>query len=429
MTAGRRIERGPDPREGRPCASSRSPTPISRRASRAVDANWRATLAFLQTQTPDLGDPHRRPRAGRRRRGAGRGGTRPCPGRPGPPGRAGADPARQSRCRPFPRHGAARHGGAAGALDAPRRARPVLPRPGGWRALVGLDALLFGQAALVGAEDPAPPRPSNGCSGSRARGRNGRPVAIFSHKPIFVERADEGETGYWACARPSGRASWRSARPTTCASTPAAISNRPGSPARSPPHDLGALHRLCARRGRDARPERARARPRAARADAGRRGREPAPRRPRDRGTRTSPASAPKSTPPMRAASMPARSAKATSPGRTGMSAPFSIDSFAAAPFAIEGIAKSFNGQPILRDIGFTAEPGEFSSPWSARRAAASPRCCASPPASRRPMPAPSGSAAPMSRRRRPPSATSPWCSSPTRSIPISPPARTSPCR
>ncbi len=42
------------------------------------------------------------------------------------------------------------------------------------------------------------------------------------------------------------------------------------------------------------------------------------------------------------------------------MSAPFSIAPFSIAPFSIEGIAKSFNGQPILRDVGFTARPGEF---------------------------------------------------------------------
>ena len=34
---------------------------------------------------------------------------------------------------------------------------------------------------------------------------SGRPVAIFSHKPIFVEHADEGETGYWGL-RPNERA-------------------------------------------------------------------------------------------------------------------------------------------------------------------------------------------------------------------------------
>ena len=31
-----------------------------------------------------------------------------------------------------------------------------------------------------------------------------------------------------------------------------------------------------------------------------------------------------------------------------------------SAPFAVQGIAKGFNGQPILRDISFTARPGEF---------------------------------------------------------------------
>ncbi|ALN71411.1 metallophosphoesterase [Aureimonas sp. AU20] len=76
---------------------------------------------------------------------------------------------------------------------------------GGWR-LVGLNALLFGQAAL-GGEEAA-------CAAEAAQwlfleaaldGRDGRPVAIFSHKPVFVERIDEGETGYWGL-RPAERA-------------------------------------------------------------------------------------------------------------------------------------------------------------------------------------------------------------------------------
>lgn len=75
---------------------------------------------------------------------------------------------------------------------------------GGWR-LIGLDALLFGQCDL-GAED-AP------CAAEAEQwlflegaleGRAGRPVAIFSHKPLFVEHPGEGETGYWGL-RPNER--------------------------------------------------------------------------------------------------------------------------------------------------------------------------------------------------------------------------------
>lgn len=181
-----------------------SDTHLSPREPR-FDANWRATLAFLQTLTPDLvihtGDL----------------------------ALDGADEARGEAELAHALAAMAPLGTEALILPGnhdvghfPGMAQPVttarlarwrrLVGPdrfcldrGGWR-LVGLDALLFGQAALGGAEDACAAEAEQWLFLEAAlEGREGRPVAIFSHKPIFVERADEGETGYWGL-RPAERA-------------------------------------------------------------------------------------------------------------------------------------------------------------------------------------------------------------------------------
>ncbi|HEV7319724.1 MAG TPA: metallophosphoesterase [Ensifer sp.] len=59
----------------------------------------------------------------------------------------------------------------------------------GWR-LVGLNSLLFGfedeeeEKQFAWLED-------------QLQGRDGRKVAVFAHKPLFVDDPNEGDTGYW----------------------------------------------------------------------------------------------------------------------------------------------------------------------------------------------------------------------------------------
>lgn len=67
---------------------------------------------------------------------------------------------------------------------------------GGWR-LIGIDSLLCGsghpdEAAQAAFLDAAL--------------ATGRPVALFCHKPLFVERPDEGDTGYWSVPPAARRA-------------------------------------------------------------------------------------------------------------------------------------------------------------------------------------------------------------------------------
>lgn len=68
---------------------------------------------------------------------------------------------------------------------------------GGWR-LIGLNGLLFGQAAMGG--DPAAVAAEAeqwDFLEDALTGRAGQPVAIFSHKPIFLESEQEAHAGYW----------------------------------------------------------------------------------------------------------------------------------------------------------------------------------------------------------------------------------------
>lgn len=60
---------------------------------------------------------------------------------------------------------------------------------GGWR-LIGLDSLLLGSGLDEEAEQWAW---LTGC----LEARGGRPAALFSHQPLFVDDPDEGDTGYW----------------------------------------------------------------------------------------------------------------------------------------------------------------------------------------------------------------------------------------
>lgn len=56
--------------------------------------------------------------------------------------------------------------------------------------MIGLNSLLFGS----GAEAEARQRD---CLESALAGDEGRRIAIFNHKPLFVDDPDEGNTGYW----------------------------------------------------------------------------------------------------------------------------------------------------------------------------------------------------------------------------------------
>lgn len=60
---------------------------------------------------------------------------------------------------------------------------------GDWR-LIGLDALLFGHGSV---EEAAHFEWLAETLASRA----GRRIAVFSHKPLFIDRPSEGDTGYW----------------------------------------------------------------------------------------------------------------------------------------------------------------------------------------------------------------------------------------
>lgn len=60
---------------------------------------------------------------------------------------------------------------------------------GGWR-LVGLNGLLFGGDDAMEEEHFA-------WLAAALAGRGGRRVAVFSHKPLYVDDPGEGDTGYW----------------------------------------------------------------------------------------------------------------------------------------------------------------------------------------------------------------------------------------
>lgn len=67
---------------------------------------------------------------------------------------------------------------------------------GNWR-LIGLNSQLMG---FEDAEDEG----QFEWLEKALEGREGRRVAIFAHKPLFVDRPDEGDTGYWS-VRPNQR--------------------------------------------------------------------------------------------------------------------------------------------------------------------------------------------------------------------------------
>jgi 3',5'-cyclic AMP phosphodiesterase CpdA len=60
----------------------------------------------------------------------------------------------------------------------------------GWR-LIGFNAL------LIGSDDPEEQRQERWL-GEHLEAARGRRPAWFLHRPMFIERADEGDTGYWA---------------------------------------------------------------------------------------------------------------------------------------------------------------------------------------------------------------------------------------
>jgi alkaline phosphatase D len=62
----------------------------------------------------------------------------------------------------------------------------------GWR-LIGLNSLIIGSES---AEDEAQFQWLE----AQLAGHDGRQVAIFAHKPLFVDAADEGDSGYWGIA-------------------------------------------------------------------------------------------------------------------------------------------------------------------------------------------------------------------------------------
>ncbi|MDB5526594.1 MAG: hypothetical protein JWM58_4357 [Rhizobium sp.] len=67
---------------------------------------------------------------------------------------------------------------------------------GNWR-LIGLNGLLFGQ-------DDSEEEAQFAWLADTLAARDGRRVAIFTHKPLFVDHAHEGDTGYWSI-RPAPR--------------------------------------------------------------------------------------------------------------------------------------------------------------------------------------------------------------------------------
>jgi alkaline phosphatase D len=67
---------------------------------------------------------------------------------------------------------------------------------GNWR-LIGLDSL------LMGFEDAEEQAQFEWLEGQLAS-RGGRRIALFAHKPLFVDAPDEGDTGYWS-VRPAQR--------------------------------------------------------------------------------------------------------------------------------------------------------------------------------------------------------------------------------
>jgi len=70
---------------------------------------------------------------------------------------------------------------------------------GGWR-LVGLDAMLIGSGHP---EEAA----QFGWAEQVMRDAEGRPIAWFLHRPLFLEAPDEPDTGYWS-VRPGPRRDW-----------------------------------------------------------------------------------------------------------------------------------------------------------------------------------------------------------------------------
>jgi 3',5'-cyclic AMP phosphodiesterase CpdA len=67
----------------------------------------------------------------------------------------------------------------------------------GWR-LVGLDALLLGSGSAAEASQ------MDWLEGVMTQSAE-RPIAWFLHKPLFIDRPDEGDTGYWS-VKPQPRA-------------------------------------------------------------------------------------------------------------------------------------------------------------------------------------------------------------------------------
>jgi hypothetical protein len=66
-----------------------------------------------------------------------------------------------------------------------------------WR-LVGLDSMLFGSGLQEEARQTAWLRATLASAGARR-------VAWFTHRPLFIQRPDEGDAGYW-CVEPEQRA-------------------------------------------------------------------------------------------------------------------------------------------------------------------------------------------------------------------------------
>jgi 3',5'-cyclic AMP phosphodiesterase CpdA len=67
----------------------------------------------------------------------------------------------------------------------------------GWR-LIGLDAMLFGSGLDL-------EREQLGWLDASMRTADGRELAWFLHRPLFLEQPDEGDSGYWAL-KPASRA-------------------------------------------------------------------------------------------------------------------------------------------------------------------------------------------------------------------------------
>lgn len=92
------------------------------------------------------------------------------------------------------------HSQSAQPVDAVRLRR--------WRDLVGPDRwakdhgdwrLLGMNSLLLGLGTPAEAEQADWLDEQLAS-RGGRRVAVFAHKPLFVDEPDEGETGYWGAA-------------------------------------------------------------------------------------------------------------------------------------------------------------------------------------------------------------------------------------